>query len=261
MKIIALMENTAASPEFVCEHGLSLYIEACGKKILFDMGQSGAFADNAAKLGVDLAGVEIAILSHGHYDHGGGALRFFEENEQAKLYVSDLAFAQYYNGTEKYIGLDPAIEKNGRLVRTGDEDVSLAPGLTIRKLDPAQREYPAFGQGLCVRRGGEFMPDEFLHEQYLEIVEGNQRVLISGCSHRGILNIHKAFSPDVLVGGLHFMKLDPESEELVRMGEMLKGTHTTYYTGHCTGQAQYERLKHMMGDPLVYLAAGAAIEL
>ena len=40
MKIISLTENTACRPELETEHGLSLYIEACGHKILFDMGQS-----------------------------------------------------------------------------------------------------------------------------------------------------------------------------------------------------------------------------
>lgn len=261
MKITALMENTAAEPDITCEHGLSLYIEACGKRILFDMGQSDAFAQNANYLGVDLSAVDAAILSHGHYDHGGGVLRFFEENAHAPLYVSELAFAQHYNGTEKYIGLDPQIEKSGRLVRTGSEDVSLAPGLTIRKLDPAARTYPSYGQGLCVRCGETFTPDDFLHEQYFEIIEEGKRVLISGCSHRGILNIVHAFSPDVLVGGLHFMKLDPAGEELSRMGQALKRTHTAYYTGHCTGLAQYEALKGMMGDQLHYLSAGDTIKL
>lgn len=261
MKITALMENTAAAPGIACEHGLSLYIEACGKKILFDMGQSEAFAQNAQQLGIELSKVDMAILSHGHYDHGGGVLRFFKENAHAPLYVSELAFAQHYNGTEKYIGLDPRIAESGRLVRTGKEDVPLAPGLTIRKLDPAARTYPSYGQGLCVRCGDEFTPDSFLHEQYLEIIEGEKRVLISGCSHRGILNIVHAFSPDALVGGLHFMKLDPQGEELSRMGEELKRTHTVYYTGHCTGLAQYETLKGMMGDQLHYLAAGDSIKL
>ena len=261
VKITCLMENTAAREGVACEHGLSLYIEACGKKILFDMGQSGAFAENAKALGADLSGVDIAILSHGHYDHGGGVLRFFEENERAKLYVSDRAFAPHYNGTEKYIGLDPAIRESGRLALTGEEDVPLAPGLTIRKLDSSAREFPAFGQGLNVKRGEAFEPDDFAHEQYLEIAEGKKRVLISGCSHRGVLNIAKAFCPDVLVGGLHFMKLDPEGEELARMGEALKGTHTVYYTGHCTGETQYEKLRERMGDQLHYLAAGCSIEL
>ena len=260
MKITCLMENTAAREGIACEHGLSLYIEACGKKILFDMGQSDAFAQNAKALGVELCAVDIAILSHGHYDHGGGVLRFFEENESARLYVSEKAFAPYYNGTDKYIGLDPAIFASGRLELTGEEDISLAPGLTIRKLSAAATEYPAFGQGLCVKCGEEFLPDGFAHEQYLEILEGEKRVLISGCSHRGILNIAKAFSPDVLVGGLHFMKLDPQGDMLRQMGEALKGTHTVYYTGHCTGTEQYAALKETMGDQLHYLAAGSSIE-
>ena len=261
MKITALMENTAAAQDIACEHGLSLYIEACGKRILFDMGQSEAFAENAKRLCINLSEVDVAVLSHGHYDHGGGVLRFFEENAHAMLYISELAFAQHYNGTEKYIGLDPRIEKSDRLVRTGSEDVSLAPGLTIRKLDPAARSYPSFGQGLCVRCGEAFVPDDFMHEQYLEIIEGDRRVLISGCSHRGILNIVQAFNPDVLVGGLHFMKLDPRGDELSRMGERLKETHAVYYTGHCTGLAQYDALKGMMGDRLHYLAAGDSIKL
>lgn len=261
MKIVVLMENTAASPAFACEHGLSLYIECCGKKILFDMGQSDAFAENAKALGVDLSAVDIAILSHGHYDHGGGAMRFLKENDHAPLYVSSRAFAPHYNGTEKYIGLDPAIETSGRVVLTGEEDVKLCEGLTIRKLSPEARAFPSFGQGLIVKCGEIFEADGFLHEQYLEIEEDGKRVLISGCSHRGILNIVTAFAPDVLVGGLHFMKLDPEGETLRQMGALLKETKTKYYTGHCTGEAQLERLKETMGDQLSGFSAGDVLTL
>ena len=61
MKVTVLMENTA--PEgcgLVPEHGLSLYIEHRGKRLLLDAGSSGRFADNACTLGVDLAAVELA---------------------------------------------------------------------------------------------------------------------------------------------------------------------------------------------------------
>jgi hypothetical protein len=53
MTITCLMENTAAREGIACEHGLSLYIETGCHKILFDAGQSGAFADNAEALGID----------------------------------------------------------------------------------------------------------------------------------------------------------------------------------------------------------------
>ena len=82
MKIYALMENVPCQAQFAAEHGLSLYIETDRHKILFDTGASEAFAGNAKLLGVDLSQVELAVLSHDHYDHGGGLARFLEENSQ-----------------------------------------------------------------------------------------------------------------------------------------------------------------------------------
>ena len=83
MKLTTLIENTTLSPALTAEHGLSLYIETRGHKILFDMGQSPAFAENAETLGVDLSEIDLAILSHGHYDHGGGLATFLELNSTA----------------------------------------------------------------------------------------------------------------------------------------------------------------------------------
>ena len=104
MKITALVENTVSEEQaerlgLGREHGLSLYIEACGHRILFDMGQSGLFARNAAALGVDLAAVDLAVLSHGHYDHGGGLARFLELNGAAPVYLNEHAFEPHYHGS------------------------------------------------------------------------------------------------------------------------------------------------------------------
>ena len=55
MKFTTLIENTAISPDLTAEHGLSLFVETENARFLFDAGQSGAFADNARKLGVDLS--------------------------------------------------------------------------------------------------------------------------------------------------------------------------------------------------------------
>lgn len=76
MLIKVLIENTAISKDFGCEHGLSLYIETGDRKILFDVGASELFLENAKKLGVDVSDVDYLVISHGHYDHGGGLRAF-----------------------------------------------------------------------------------------------------------------------------------------------------------------------------------------
>ena len=90
MKLTVLTENTSRYG-LPAEHGLSLYIEANGRKMLFDMGQTGLFAENAQALGIDLSLVEFAVISHGHYDHGGGLKRFLEMNSKAPVYISSRA--------------------------------------------------------------------------------------------------------------------------------------------------------------------------
>ena len=110
MKITALLENTTHRTDMKTEHGLSLYIESENLNILFDMGQSANFAENAQKLGIDLSKADIAILSHGHYDHGGGLSEFLKSNDHAPVFIHRDAFLPHYNGTEKYIGLDSSLE-------------------------------------------------------------------------------------------------------------------------------------------------------
>ena len=47
MLIKTLVENTAISKDSGSEHGLSFYIETKKHKILFDVGASGLFLQNA----------------------------------------------------------------------------------------------------------------------------------------------------------------------------------------------------------------------
>ena len=76
MKIVNLIENTEGCSGCASEHGLSFYIETEKHKLLVDTGATDAFIQNAEILGVNLASVDTVILSHGHYDHGGGLPAF-----------------------------------------------------------------------------------------------------------------------------------------------------------------------------------------
>ena len=260
MKITTLIENTALSPELTAEHGLSLFVETDRYRFLFDAGQSGAFADNARKLGIDLKTADFAVLSHGHYDHGGGMARFLEINRRAKLYLRADAFGDYCNAAQKYIGLEESLRRSGRLELTGDECV-IMPGLTLRSCNGLPRPVPTDSFGLTEKTDSGFLPDRFLHEQYLLIEEKGKRVLLSGCSHKGILNILEWFRPDVLVGGFHFKQLGPDSPRLRAWGEEMAKYDTVFYTGHCTGQAQFETLKTILGHRLHAICTGSTVEI
>lgn len=256
MKLTVLTENTSRYG-LPAEHGLSLYIEANGRKMLFDMGQTGLFAENAQALGIDLSFVEFAVISHGHYDHGGGLKRFLELNSKAPVYLSSRAFGEHYNGAEKYIGLDKTLQNNSRLVFT-DGETKIAEGFTLYSCPEMKTVCELGSFGLNIKRNGVLMPEDFRHEHYLMIEENGKRILISGCSHRGAVNIEEHFQPDVFIGGFHFSKL--EDEKLRELAQMLDTRDTAYYTCHCTGVQQYEHMKKRV-SMLKYISAGQSIEL
>ena len=183
MKIITLIENTSCDERFACEHGLSLYIETARHRILFDMGKTDAFAANASKLGVDLSAVDIAVLSHGHYDHGGGLAEFMRRNSRAPIYLSRYAFEAHLNATGRDIGLNKALQQSDRLIFT-DAELVIDEELALYTCNNRARPFAMPACGLSMVENGERVPEDFRHEQYLLIRENGRRVLISGCSHK-----------------------------------------------------------------------------
>ena len=75
IKITTLSENTSAG--VMAEWGLSMLLEADGRKILFDTGAGLAAVYNANLMGIALSSAESIVISHGHHDHTGG-LRVFD---------------------------------------------------------------------------------------------------------------------------------------------------------------------------------------
>ena len=257
MKVTVLVENTTCREDVAAQHGLSLYLETEDQRILFDMGQDDTFLHNAEVLGIDLSKVDLAILSHGHYDHGGGLKTFLQVNSTAPIYLQECAFGAYYNGTEKYIGLDQMLSHHSRFVFTKG-NFSLSSKLRLTDCNDLCWICDAWG--LNQRKADTFTPDVFLHEQYLEVTEGDKRILISGCSHKGIVNIADHFQPDILIGGFHLNKQE-ETAKLEMIASKLLLADTVYYTGHCTGEKQFDLLRRRMGERLQRISAGLTFEV
>lgn len=275
MKIVTLLENTSRRPGLAAARGLSLYVETAANKVLFDMGPDASFLENARALGVDLSAVDIAVLSHGHSDHGGGLAAFCGINPRTNIYLRREALGAYYAvlpGQEPgYIGLPRmAATLSGRFVFTGERETPGA-GLTLFSDVEDDRSLRAVAPKLQEKTGTGFRPDGFAHEQHLLVEEGGKAALLAGCGHLGIVNTlraakrHLGRAPDVVFGGFHLFELRPdapESQALIAAtaAELAEGD-TVYYTGHCTGEWAYERLKETLGDRLRPMDCGVSAEL
>ena len=273
MKIVTLMEDTACAPDFACEHGLSFYIETDGRKLLFDMGQTDLFLQNAAACGVDLSEVDTAFVSHGHYDHGGGLAAFLKINDHAPVYVHAQAFEPHFSHKPegiKDIGLDAALAENPRLRRVSGV-IQIDGKLTLFSDITGADCVPQGNRTLYERKNGEYVPDRFTHEQSLLVREGDKAVLFTGGAHRGVVNICARAKevlgrdPDVVVGGMHLFspstgKSEPD-ENIRAVAERLMQTDSRYYTCHCTGQHAYDVLHKTLWERIAFLAAGSIIEV
>ena len=287
MKITVLTENTISKNAEISklplqgEHGLSLFIQTQNKNILFDMGQTNLFAKNASLLGIDLQTVDFAILSHGHYDHGGlssplpatlkneyfGIEAFAHINQKAPIFINSNAFSQNYNASKKYIGLNQELLKSKiaeRFIFVQDEK-EITQNIKLFSCNSYKKSVATNAFGLMQLQNGTFVPDNFNHEHYLLIQENDKKILISGCSHKGILNIVEWFKPDFLIGGFHFKSLDVENPcqklELESYAKKLASYNTKYFTCHCTGTQQFEILKSIMKEKVEYISTGDVINI
>ena len=259
MKVITLVENYTCQKGITAQHGLSLYIETNSKKILFDMGQNELFEKNAMSLNVDISSVDVAILSHGHYDHGGGAMHFLNMNKTSPLYINKNSFCDFFS-KNGYIGLNKELSSNPRVVQT-ECKTEIYPFATLYMGEDVSQKEKSFSGGLKKSVGNVIVDDDFIHEQYLLIEENGKRILFSGCSHRGILNIIECFKPDVFFGGFHLNSLGYESDELRCVAEKLLKYNTVFYTCHCTGIESYSFLKTKLKANLNYLNSGKCVEI
>ena len=273
MKILNLIENTEGVPGCLFEHGLCFYVETEKHRLLMDLGPSASVLENAVRLGVDLKTVDTVILSHGHDDHGGGILPFAKLNPNAKIYLQESAFGEYYAARDykpdpDYIGLAPEIRALPQVVPVRgslkiDEELFLFSGLK------GKRDLPVSNGNLRKKEGGRLVPDDFVHEQCLVITERNRHVLFSGCAHNGILNILDRFeelfggAPDVVISGFHMMKksayTEKEQNVICSTAEKLKEYPTMFYTCHCTGLPAYDMMKEIMGGKIAYVHCGETV--
>lgn len=271
MRFQFLMENKTEGSGCIAEHGLSLYIEAQGRKLLFDTGASSLFLKNAQYLKVDLEEVEALIISHGHYDHTGGVPDFCRLNKIAPVYVHQGAFYETYGKKQGQMeqvtsGIRWSDQERSqidpRIVRTKGA-VWLSENIVISGTIPiAKGEEPTetFYRKL---RDGTYEPDPMDHEQFLAIREPEGLYVFSGCSHRGVIPAiryaRELFDGEriaVLVAGMHLYSAGAEMRKKV-VNQILSEQMDLVMPVHCTGIDAICDLKAAMGEKCIAATAGS----
>ncbi|MBN2560103.1 MAG: MBL fold metallo-hydrolase [Phycisphaerae bacterium] len=249
VRITVLVENTARGRGLLAEHGLALWIEADGRKILFDTGQGMALAHNAQLLGVDLNAVDDVILSHGHYDHTGGLDSALEGSRKPNLYVHPAAFdarsVRREDGTGRSVGAPVRdvheLYRGAANVILTSSPTMVTDGVWVTGEIPRRTDFEDTGGPFYLDEACQ-EPDPLLDDQaaYLESPRG--LVVLLGCCHAGLVNtldyVAELTGQDLIhavLGGMHLLRasddrLSKSGEALERYGVRCIGP------AHCTGQ-------------------------
>ena len=244
---VTLLVDDNAMPPLVAEHGLALWIEADGARILFDTGQGTALFTNAATLGIDLHTVQHIVLSHGHYDHAGGLAAVLDTAPNASVWLHPDALHPKYSRQpappHRSIGMpEPMaslIRSRAGIVWT-DAHTAVADGVVatgqIPRLNPVEHI------------GGHFFLDEactvrdpLLDDQALFIDTPGGAVLLLGCAHGGVINTCeyvRAISGQrirAILGGMHLQNADERRLDAT-LHALRQLSLEVIAPSHCTGE-------------------------
>jgi 7,8-dihydropterin-6-yl-methyl-4-(beta-D-ribofuranosyl)aminobenzene 5'-phosphate synthase len=263
--ITQLVENTAASPALLAEHGLSFHIEADGRQLLFDTGQGFVLEHNAKQLDLHLDQVEKIILSHGHYDHAGGLIQTLKQTGPIDLYLHPQALNAKFNRNGKDIGTplsDKLLQTRIKSRTDTQAPTEIIPGIYVTGEIPRNNEIEDTG-GPFYQDSGCRHTDSLTDDQAMYIETRDGLVVLLGCGHAGVVNtleyIRKLAGNQpvhALLGGMHL--LHSSKQRLEFTGNYLQQLQIKYLApNHCTGVNAICYLRQRFPDTIEASNAGS----
>lgn len=272
------------------DFGFSCVVSYKGKMILFDSGTDARiFERNIKALKIDLRKIDIAIVSHGHYDHIGGFDYLLSVNPKVKIYLPNDFFslgaptkfpfreaepeaALTLPADERYFRGEKVVEgmvtvPTGRFWKSNVEYLTEAkevlPGLTLipttSKLMGTFIKYPPFSEEKPQFIGMPELSASFATEK--------GEIIISGCSHSTIETIiqetRKIRKTNIylVVGGFHLIPYSREAIEA--LAKRLHGEYgvESVAPAHCTGHLAFSILRKVFGDQYRFFGLGETLSL
>jgi 7,8-dihydropterin-6-yl-methyl-4-(beta-D-ribofuranosyl)aminobenzene 5'-phosphate synthase len=283
----------------VSEFGLAMHAQSKRgeetRNVLVDFGYTPeALLNNMALVGLDPKDLDAMVLSHGHYDHFGGMAGFLKQHGRAlkaklPLFVGgEEAFCARQWTAPPAKGDFGAVDREALnaakvTITTADgpslvADHGFTTGTIGQKsfeklLSPsAMKVGVANGFGCYAaklpedERSATTMPDQFRHEIATAYnVRGRGLVILTSCSHRGVINaIRQAQAASgvskvhAVIGGFH---LAPYKEDYVaETVGALKDMNVDYVVPlHCSGELFFDKAKAETPDKVLRAYTGTQI--
>jgi len=270
LRITTLVENTAGEPDVLAEHGLAFWIEADGRRVLFDTGQGNVLQHNARQLGVEFDTADMVVLSHGHYDHTGGLRVVLGPGLETDVYLHPAAlapkFARRKKPPHRDIGIpkldEQTIRSSARTLVWTNGPTELFPGVHVTGQVPRRNDFEDTGGPFFLDSDCE-KPDPLIDDQAIYIETPDGIVVLLGCAHSGVANTLDYISEltgnrhiRAVLGGMHLVQAKRERFEATL--NMLKRYEVDLVApAHCTGTRAVAYLWSELPDRCVQCSTGS----
>ncbi len=278
-----LRRNWSEGSQLIAEHGFAALItiraQGAARTLLYDAGLGrDTLLHNMEVLGLSMDRIEAVALSHGHADHHGGLEGLLRQIGRRRfpliLHPDAWRTRRVVFPSGLVIDMPPpdrhalarsdtqVIEERGPSFLLGDN--ALLTGQVDRTTDFEK----GFPWQQATKDGG-WEPDPWIwDDQGLVInVKGKGLVVVSSCSHAGVINVLRnaerltgvrdlyGFLGGLhLTGGLFEPIIHPTIEELVRMRPQV------IVPGHCTGWKATHEIARRLPEGYVQSSVGTTVE-
>ncbi len=275
LRIVILVENTSCDENIIPEHGLAVYFEFNGLRGLYDTGQTDILLDNSAEMYIDLRKLDLIAISHGHYDHTGGLLPVLQRNPHAIPVYAGVGFctpkfARRADNSIDNIGCPYSkanIEEEAKFLLEVSGKTEIAKDIFLIGPAPLHEKFEEPPKHMLLEAATGYANDLLADERTLVLRTSKGIVIISGCAHRGSVNITKDVSryfPEekiiLLMGGFHLGKTDYNSimQRISTLKEMNIGGIGLC---HCTGAKACQLFKKEFAGRCFIAPAGSEIAI
>ena len=286
LKITVIAEDSVLyeSP-YLGQHGISFLVTAerdgTIRNVLVDVAQNpSALLENINIMGISLSYIDAVVLTHCHYDHTQGVAKVLREIGKKDLPIiahPDIFRLNFVSDPYlRHVGVmdedkQANIENSGGTLYLTRDPLEIMPGLITTGQVERTTDFEEAGISLFTVENDQVKPDLMLDDISLVAnVKGKGVVIVTGCSHAGIVNITKQAVKLTktekihgIIGGFHLIEAMGAAEiRIKKTAQALKQFDPDWiYAGHCTGFKAQVELYNTFKDRFSPLHTGMVVEV